>query len=85
MVDVLVFQLGLLNIGGVGAAGAVLVCIPADFGAGGSLRVMLHQIVRVGVGVAVVAIAIRAVGRSGAGGGGGLWIPRQPYACSQHR
>ena len=67
-------QRGLLRIGGVVAAGAGLVGVPADFRAGRGLRVMLHQIVGVRVGVAVTALAHIAVGCSGAGRGGGLRV-----------
>ena len=67
-------QRGLLHIGGIVAAGAGFVSVPADFRAGRGLRVMLHQIVGVRVGFAVAALALGAVGRSGAGRGGGLRV-----------
>ena len=37
-------QRGLLRIGGVVAAAAGLIGVPADFGAGGRLRVVLHRV-----------------------------------------
>ena len=64
-------QRGLLHIGGVGAAGAGHVSVPADFGAGGGLCVMAHQRMGIRVGLAVAALARIAVGCFGAGGGGG--------------
>ena len=64
-------QRGLLHIGGVGAAGAGHVSVPADFGAGGGLCVMAHQRMGIRVGLAVAALAHITVGRFGAGGGGG--------------
>ena len=73
-------------VGGVGAVLAGFIGIPADFRAGRSLRVILHQIVGVGVCAAVAALAHSAVGRGDAGGrrcrrvGGGYPIDRMPAA-----
>ena len=60
-------RFGKLLIGGVVAALAGVVCLPALFKAGRRLRVVMLEGMGFRVGIAVVALADLAVGRSGAG------------------
>ena len=45
----IMIQCGLLRIGGIVTTGAGFVSIPADFRAGGGLRVVIHQIMLCGL------------------------------------